>query len=106
MIQVILTGMLLGFCLYAWVELKRAPIIAILAMITAAAGCFLVWFPDESTRFANAVGVGRGVDLITYIWISITLIAIFNLHMKLRVQMELITLIARALSIAEAKGSK
>jgi small membrane protein len=104
-IQLILTAMLLVFCLYAWAEHKHAPIVAILAVLAAIAGWYLVWFPDEATRLANLVGIGRGVDLIIYIWIGISLIAILNLHLKLRKQMELITVLTRALAIAEAKHS-
>jgi hypothetical protein len=48
------------------------------------------------------VGIGRGVDLILYTWVVISLIMLLNLHLKLRSQLELITLLARKIAIADA----
>ncbi len=49
-------------------------------------------------------GVGRGVDLVLYIWVCITLIVLLNLHLKLRTQMELITVLARTIALADARS--
>jgi hypothetical protein len=62
--------------------------------------------PEHSTQLAELVGIGRGVDLILYIWVCISLIVLLNLHLKLRTQMELITTLARKIAIAEAQPPK
>ena len=35
-------------------------------MLFAAAGVYFVWNPDQMTRLAQMVGIGRGADLVTY----------------------------------------
>jgi small membrane protein len=50
----------------------------------------------------RAGGIGRGVDLIIYTWVAISLLVLLNLHLKLRAQMDLITVLARQMAIAGA----
>jgi small membrane protein len=102
--QFILSLFLAGILLYAWAEYRRSPAVAILAVFVATAGLYFVWFPSHSTQLAELVGIGRGVDLILYIWVCISLIVLLNLHLKLRTQMELVTLLARQLAMSDARS--
>ena len=102
--QFILSLLLAGILLYAWAEYRRSPAVAILAVFVATAGLYFVWFPAHSTQLAELVGIGRGVDLILYIWVCISLIVLLNLHLKLRTQMELVTLLARQLAMSDARS--
>jgi len=102
--QLILTMLLLGVLLYAWIQYRRAPAIGVLAMFAAVTGLYFVWIPAHATWLAEHVGVGRGVDLILYLWVVISLIVLLNLHLKLRVQNEMITVLARELAIANARA--
>ena len=61
-----------------------------------------MWCPAHSTWLAELVGIGRGVDLILYTWVCISLLVLLNLHLKLRTQMELVTILARKAALAEA----
>jgi hypothetical protein len=101
--QLIFSALLLGVLLYAWTEYPRAHVIGILAMVAASVGLYFVWIPAHATRLAALVGVGRGVDLVLYIWVVISLIILLNLHLKLRAQMEVITVLAREIAIANAR---
>ena len=103
--QIVLTAFLLGILLYAWLEYRRAPVVGVLAMVAALTGLYFVWIPGHATRLAELVGIGRGVDLILYIWVVISLIMLLNLHLKLRVQKEMITVLARELAIANARAA-
>jgi small membrane protein len=67
---------------------------------------YFVWVPSHATRLAEFVGIGRGVDLNIYIWIVISLLLLLNLHLKLRAHMELITVLARELAIANARSHR
>jgi small membrane protein len=102
--QFILSLLLAGILLYAWAEYRRSPVVAILAVFVATAGLYFVWFPSHSTQLAEMVGIGRGVDLILYIWVCISLIVLLNLHLKLRTQMELVTLLARQVALSDARS--
>jgi hypothetical protein len=103
--QLILTALLLGILLYAWTEYRRAPAIGLLALVAALTGLYFVWIPAHATWLAELVGIGRGVDLILYVWVVISLIVLLNLHLKLRVQKEMITVLARELAIANARAA-
>ena len=100
--QFILTILLAGILLYAWTEYRRSPVVALLTLFVAGAGLYFVWVPDHSTQLAELVGIGRGVDLILYTWVCISLIVLLNLHLKLRTQMELITTLAQKVALADA----
>jgi small membrane protein len=100
--QFIFSIVLASVFLYAWTEYRRSPVVALLASVAATAGLYFVWFPSHSTRLAEFVGVGRGVDLILYTWVCISLIVLLNLHLKLRNQLELITVLARTIALANA----
>ena len=102
--QFILSVLLAGILLYAWTEYRRSPTVALMSVVVAAAGLYFVWVPEHSTWLAELVGIGRGVDLILYVWVCLSLIVLLNLHLKLRTQMELITTLARKAALAEAKS--
>jgi len=100
--QLALSVLLAAILLYAWTEYRRSPAVALLSVLTATAGLYFVWFPAHSTWLAELVGIGRGVDLILYTWVCISLLVLLNLHLKLRTQMELVTILARKAALAEA----
>lgn len=100
--QIALSILLGGFILYAWTEYSRSPVVGFVSMLVASAGLYFIWVPVHATRLATLVGIGRGVDLILYVWVIISLVVLLNLHLKLRAQMELITVLARRIAIANA----
>jgi hypothetical protein len=104
--QFILSILLAGILIYAWSEYARSPAIAVLGVLVATAGLYFVWVPEHSTQLAELVGIGRGVDLILYIWVCLSLIVVLNLHLKLRTQMELITALARKIALADAQPTR
>jgi hypothetical protein len=101
-LQSALSLVLLGVMVYAWTDFRRSPVIAALAAGAAGVGIYFVWFPAQSTRLAELLGVGRGVDLFLYLWVAISLLVLLNLHLKLRMQLELITLLARRMALTNA----
>src|SRR4051812_16034900 len=103
--QFILSILLGGILLYAWTAWRRSSAVSFLAAVMATAGLYFVWVPQHSTRLAEWVGIGRGVDLILCVWVCISLILLLNLHLMLRMQMELITVLARKLAVAAAHPS-
>jgi hypothetical protein len=98
--QVMLSLLLCGVLVYSWAEYRRSPVVALMSFVVSLAGLYFVWVPDHSTRLAEFAGVGRGVDLILYTWVAISLIVLLNLHLKLRAQLELITALARTIALA------
>ncbi len=100
--QALLSALLAGIMLYAWREYRRSHVIGFAAMAVSLVGLYLVWMPSHASHLAEWAGVGRGVDLVIYVWVVISLLVILNLHLKLRAQMELITRLARSVAIDNA----
>ena len=100
--QVVLSLLLSIVLLYAWAQYRRSPIVAILSCGVSLIGFYFVWLPSHATRVAEFVGIGRGADLILYVWACISLVVLLNLHLKLRTQHELLTQLARSIALANA----
>ena len=100
--QLLLSFLLGAVLVYAFAERRRSPVVGALALTAAAAGLYFVWVPAHATLLAELAGVGRGVDLIIYIWVVISLLMLLNLHLKLRAQTEALTVVTRAMTIGEA----
>jgi small membrane protein len=106
MIAQVVLSLLLGTVLvYAWAEYKRSPIVAGLSFAVSLLGFYFVWIPSHATRVAELFGIGRGADLVLYLWVCISLIVLLNLHLKLRTQHELLTMLARSIALANATVS-
>ena len=104
-VQLLLTAFLAALLLYAWREYRTAPTIGLLAMLIAFGGLYFVWLPSHASALAAWAGIGRGVDLLLYGWAAFSLIALLNLHLKIRAQMELITALARSIALANASAN-
>jgi small membrane protein len=98
-----LTALLMTVFVYAAIQYRRSRWIGGFAVMAALAGLYFVWVPDHATALAGWAGIGRGADLVLYTWVAISLIMLLNLHLKLRSQMELITALARAAALDDAK---
>jgi hypothetical protein len=101
--QIILSVLLVSVLFYAWAEYRRSPVVASLSLIIATAGLYFVWLPEASSQLADFVGIGRGADLILYTWACLSLLVVLNLHLKLRTQLELITVLTRSVALASAE---
>ncbi|MBN2368571.1 DUF2304 family protein [Candidatus Woesearchaeota archaeon] len=64
---------------------------------------FVVFFPDFTTRMANLVGIGRGIDIIFYTSIAILFYMIFRLYVKLEDTERELTKVVRKLSMMTKK---
>ena len=104
--SILLSMLLLGTLVYAWSEQRRAPLVATSTIGVVICGLYLVWFPSHANMLAELAGVGRGADLILYLWVLISLLIVFNLHLKLRAHLELITDLAREIALLQARLNK
>ena len=103
MIAQIVLSLLLGVVLlYAWAQYRRSPIVTVLSCAVSLIGFYFVWLPSHATLVAELVGIGRGADLVLYVWACISLVILLNLHLKLRTQHELLTQLARSIALANA----
>lgn len=102
--QIILVLGLLVLGLFAASQRRRAGFVSILMIALTIGGMILVALPELTTELANILGVGRGADLVSYIFILFTLSAILNLHLRLRAEGEVVSRLARAIAIQSAEA--
>ena len=65
-VQIILIAGLLLIIAYVYLRLKSAMVDAIVFILLGLVGTVFVIFPELTTRVANAIGIGRGADMIFY----------------------------------------
>jgi hypothetical protein len=67
---------------------------------------FMAIFPDVVSGLSNMVGVGRAVDLVMYISVTLLFYLLFRLYVKIDIQSKEITKLVRELAIKNAKKKK
>ena len=101
--QILFSCALFGSWLYLHGQTRLMGPIKLLLYAVIFAGLFFVWSPDNATRLAHVLGIGRGADLIYYTWIILSLAFFINIHLKLRQNLNLVTQLARQIAIVEAE---
>lgn len=103
MIKVAVVALLLAVGLYGWRERKLSPIVGLATPSIAAAGIALTLRPDAANVIAHLLGVGRGADLIFYLWTLLSALLIANIHFRLRLQKSMLTTLTRELALLKAE---
>ena len=99
-IQIFLTAGVSICLLYAFNQIRLRPLSIAIALV-AIVGLVFIWYPDLTNMLAKLVGVGRGADLIYYIWIIIIMFALLNLHILNRFNDRKIAAIVREIALAK-----
>jgi hypothetical protein len=73
-----------------------------LMLVAIAAGVVAVLFPDAVTEVAQAIGVGRGADLVLYLLVITFLFTTIGLHLRLSEMHDRYVEVARQLALHEA----
>ena len=102
-IQILLIVGLLICLLYAFLQRAKSRIISLAIGLVSIAGIYFVAIPEHATGLAHLVGVGRGVDLIIYCWLVITLAILINLQFRILSLQEMITVLAREVALLAAQ---
>lgn len=100
--SVVLTIGLFGLLVYALLQKQEYPIVGHTLPVVCVCGMYLAWFPESTATIAHFVGVGRGVDLMLYVWVLASGILFLVLHLKLVSQDRKLTELVRFLAIQTA----
>jgi small membrane protein len=100
--QVIVICGLLVIIAYAAMQRARSPVVALGVLAASVSGIIFAAAPELANYTAWAVGISRGADLVLYCFVLISLAAILNLHLRLRLQYEMLTEVVRQLAILSA----
>jgi small membrane protein len=100
----LVTLLLLGLIVYALLQQREFPLIGRLLPVLALLGIYVVWFPNSTSQAAHWIGIGRGSDLMLYVWSLVSGLLILGLHLKLVAYERRITELARYVAIADARA--
>jgi hypothetical protein len=87
----------------AFVQLRQIPLVASAVICAALFGGYLIWNPDHATSVAHLFGIGRGTDLVLYVWMLISFALMLVLYFNSRKQFQIVTVLVRAIALAEAR---
>lgn len=102
MISYLLTLLILPCFLYAFRAWRVSRLVATALVVAAWLALGFVWAPALANRLAEWLGVGRGADLVLYVYCSISFLLILDLALKLRIQHQMITRLAREIALDRA----
>lgn len=100
MIEIILTALLSVGIVFAIREWKQSRILCTVIVLLTAMGIYFVWEQSASMRIAHFLGVGRGADLVLYIYAAISFVLIISLVLRIKTLQERITELARVFALA------
>lgn len=92
--QILLGIGLVLFIIYAF-RIRKLVFDRIIFLFGAVAGLILVFLPELSTKIANWLGIGRGVDFIFYLFIIISLFYFVSVSAELRAMRKKVTELTR-----------
>ena len=98
--------MIAGLAATGWLVFLRRnklPIHIVVVFGLLGAGAWAVIFPEQTDSIANSVGVGRGVDLITYVIEVTVLFVLLHYYTKFVELQRQLTDVVRELAILRAE---
>ena len=98
----IVSVFLFGLIVYALLQKREFPLVGRVMPPVALFGIYVVWFPDTTSDLASTVGIGRGVDLVLYVWVLASGLILLALHVKLIAYERKLTELARYFALHAA----
>jgi len=102
-IRVVLLSALAAIGWFVFLKRNRLPFHILFVFAMLAAGAFAVVFPEQTDKIANLVGVGRGVDLISYLIEVTVLFVLLHYYTKFVELQRKLTDVTRELAILRAE---
>ena len=83
---------------------RHLALVRVAGMLVVAGGIFAVLFPLRVTDVANAVGVGRGTDLVLYVLVMVFLFTSVSMYQRLHNLDSQITELTRQVALLTAQA--
>jgi hypothetical protein len=98
-IKVLLTALLVFIALFIVLQHMASRGMRLTVLFMLATGAYFVWQPDHANVVAQVLGVGRGADLLMYLWVVITFSVMLVLYLKIVEMNRMLTQLARRLAL-------
>ncbi|TCC90600.1 DUF2304 domain-containing protein [Pedobacter frigiditerrae] len=105
-IQLLLIICILAIGAYFYSKFNASRLAVVIGVLIITICGTLIFFPYTTTRLANLLGAGRGVDMLFYFSFLLLFFIVIKLFSKIRKQQEQITEIVRKESIKDVKNPK
>ena len=102
-IRIVLLAALAAIGWFVFLKRNRLPFHIVIVFAMLFTGAFAVLFPEQTDIVANFVGVGRGVDLITYVIEVTVLFVLIHYYTKFVELQRQLTDVTRELAILRAE---
>jgi hypothetical protein len=102
-IQAFLTLLLLGVAVLVAVQRAASRLVQFTVLAVILTGIYFVWVPEQANVLAHAVGVGRGADLLFYLWVVITLALVMFMYLKIQRLARRVTQLTRAIALSQPR---
>ena len=102
-IRIVLLSALVAIGWFVFLKRNRLPFHIVIVFAMLFAGGAAVIFPEQTDTVANFVGVGRGVDLITYVIEVTVLFVLIHYYTKFVELQRQLTDVVRELAILRAE---
>ncbi|HLL20648.1 MAG TPA: DUF2304 domain-containing protein [Kofleriaceae bacterium] len=102
-IRIVLLAALTAIGWFVFLKRNRLPFHIVIVFAMLATGGAAVLFPEQTDHVANFVGVGRGVDLITYVIEVTVLFVLIHYYTKFVELQRQLTDVVRELAILRAE---
>ena len=100
-VQLILSALFAVLFVAGLLLARRLRLIGIALAVASAAAVLPVWMPQWATDVANLLGVGRGADLLLYLWFTISVLLILALYLRLMRLQDQLTELVRQIAIRD-----
>lgn len=102
-LQIILTIFFLSLTTFSWLRMGKVRVFARLLAILCLVGIYFIWSPTTLTLVANTFGIGRGADLLLYIFLIFVLFELLMSRIRDKEKEEMITKLARRIAIQNSE---
>ena len=99
--QVLLLLAIGSFLIYAF-RLRTVILERMIYLALALGGTVAILYPDVSTHLAHHIGIGRGADLLLYVFIISSLFHHVNIAARFKHLERQMTAVVRSVALAEA----
>ena len=100
-IKVLLASALALLALFVTLQRITPPGVRVTILAVLAIGVYFVWRPEHANAAAQALGVGRGADLLVYLWVVITCSVILLLYLKIVEMNRMLTQLTRRVALSQ-----
>ena len=100
-IKVLLTGLLALLALFVMLQTVASHAVRLTVLTILAIGGYFVWRPEHANWVAHTLGVGRGADLLMYLWVGVTFSVVPVLYLKIVEMGRILTELARRLALSQ-----